>query len=261
VGRVRRLTIALIGAGALAALLVVVWPSGGAAPPEAVTATLSPRAALFGDPVVARIDAPAEARITTSFRPYRIRSATRSGTTRTYVLECLTAACAPGAAATHTVRFPSAVVAVPGREPVAISWPALRVSSRLAAGDAQHPSFRADLAQPHATSRVDPEAVGWTLTALAGVILLGTTVWLVRAVRPRRRVTAPALSRLEQALELVRQSATASAERRRAALDLLAVELGDDPFAGLARTLAWSAKPPEPPAVNLLADEVKETAE
>jgi hypothetical protein len=258
VGSLRRLLVLALGAGAVAGLLVAVWPERHVTR-TIVTASLSPRAPLFGDTVIARIDAPADARVAASFRPFTVRAASRHGTVRTYALRCLSPACVPEPGSARTVAFRSAVVSVPGRQPLAIAWPPLRVGSRLAAEDVARPSFRADTALPRATSSADPELVGWALTALAGALLLGATIWSALSLRPRPRRERER-SPLERALELVERSMTGPAARRRAALDQLAVELGDDPFAGPVRTLAWSPTPPEPPALGLLADEVRETS-
>jgi hypothetical protein len=197
-----------------------------------------------------------------SFTPYSVRSVARHGGSTTYTLECLSARCAPTPGGARQVELPSAVVSVPGSRPVAIAWPPLRVASRLTPAEAAKPTFRTDLTPPRTSSRLDPGALGWTLTSLAGLLVVGSVLWTALALWPRRlrRTADDDLSSLERALGLVARSLDGPAEKRRAALDELAVVLGDDPFAGLVRTLAWSPQPPPAPAVEQVADEVRETA-
>jgi hypothetical protein len=251
----------LRGAAALAGLLVAVWPGGGGGGARPVTASLSPRDPQFGDPVVARVDAPPGTRIHTSFRPFTVRSVTRRGSSTTYTLECLSAACLPAAGGARLVQLPSAVLSLPGAKPIAFAWPPLRIGSRIEAS-AERPSLRVDVSEPHGSAALDPEALGWALTVLAGLLVVAAAAWTALALRPRTRRAVPDddLSSLERALELVRSSLDGPPARRRAALDELALVLGDDPFAGLVRTLAWSPEPPAPPAVEQVADEVRETA-
>jgi hypothetical protein len=268
-GRVRPLLALVAGAAALAALIVAVWPSGGRsnAHPPPVSATLSPRATLFGDPVVAQLAVPNGSRVDASFAPYTVRSVTHQGGTYTYRLECLSIACVPGRAGARTVTLAPAVVRVSGRRPVAIAWPPLRIGSRLSAGDLRHPAFRADVTSPRASSRIDPDALGWGLTSIAGALVLAASAWAALRLRPRQRTLQlvpdlqPEPSALEKALEAVEQSLGGPPERRRAALDALAVAVADEQLAVRARTLAWSPHEPEPPAMRLLAYESRESAE
>jgi hypothetical protein len=162
------------------------------------------------------------------------------------------------------VRLRSAIVRAPGTPPLAIAWPPLRIGSRLTPGDLLHPRFRADVASPQPSSRFDPSKLGWGLTSGAGVLLFAAAALGSSRLRPRRRRLQlvpeldPAPTALESALEAVELSLEAPTERRRAALDALAVALGDEGLAGRARTLAWSPEPPEPPAIRLLAREARE---
>jgi len=242
---------------------VAVWPRGSSEKPPGVSASLSPRAPLFGDPVVARISAPAGARVEASFAPFTVRSATHRHGTYSYTLECVSVACLPGRNGLRLVRLRSAVVRAPDGPPLAIAWPPLRIGSRLTAGDLLRPSFRADVNTPRPSSRFDPDKVGWGLTSGAGVLLFAAVALGSSRLRPRRRTLQlvpelePEPSALERALEAVELSLDAPAEQRRAALDGLALAVGDDGLAGRVRTLAWSPEAPEPPAIRLLADEAR----
>jgi hypothetical protein len=263
-GGVRRLLALLLGAAAAAGLLAALWPGGSTARPRGVSASLSPRAPLFGDPVVAQISAPAGARIKASFKPFTVRAATHRHGTYTYTLECVSLACLPGQDGLRLVRLRPAVVRAPGSPPLAIAWPALRIGSRLTPDDLLHPRYRADVASPRPSSRFDPDKLGWGLTSGACVLLFAAVALgssRLRARRPTLQLVAelePEPSALERALDAVEQSLGGPAERRRAALDALAVALGDEGLAGRARTLAWSPEPPEPPAIRVLAHEARE---
>jgi hypothetical protein len=264
VGGVSRLIALALGAAAVAGLLVAVSPGGTSGRPPGVSASLSPRAPLFGDPVVARISAPAGARVETSFKPFVVRAATHRHGTYTYTLDCVSLACLPGRDGLRLVRLRSAVVRAPGSPPLAIAWPPLRIGSRLTSNDLLRPRFRANLAPPRPSARFDPNKLGWGLTSGAGVLLFAAVALGSSSLRRRRQPLLlvpdlePQPSALESALEAVEQSLEEAPERRRAALDGLAVALDDPALAGRARTLAWSPEPPEPPAILLLAHEARE---
>jgi hypothetical protein len=263
VGGVRRLVPLALAVAAAGGLLAAVWP-GSSRVPSRVSASLTPRAPLFGDPVVARIEAPAGSRVDASFRPFAVRSTSRRGGTRVYTLECLTSACVPDGGRPRVVRLPSAVVRLPGAQPVAIAWPALRIGSRLAPGEALHASFWSETTPPRASSRLDPSTLGWILTALAGALLLGAGAWTASRLRPRRAplrlVSQPDGTPLERALEAVERSVDEPPGRRRTALDALAVALGDEVLARRVSGLAWSEATPEPPAIRVVAHQAREAA-
>jgi hypothetical protein len=265
VGRVTRALPIVLGAAAVAGLLVAVWPDGGRAPEGGISAILYPRAPLFGDQVVARIAAPAGATVDAGFAPYTVRSRTLRGGTRTYRLECLSLACLPGKNGLRLVRLPSAVVRLPTGAPVAIAWPTLRVGSRLDPGDAQRPVFRADLTPPHPSSRLDPDTVGWGLASGAGVLLIAAAGWTARRTRPRTMLQLvpdlePELSPLEDALAALEQALGGPVERRRAALDSLALAVDDPELAARVQALAWSPEPPATPAMRQVAEEARRRA-
>ena len=264
-GGVRRALPLALGAAAVAGLLIAVWPHADVASRRTITTSISPRAPLFGDRVVARIGLPTGATVAASFTPYTVRSLTRRDGTYMYRLECLSSACVPGKNGVRLVRLPSAVVRLPTGPPVAIGWPVLRIGSRLSPGDAQRPTFRVDLSPPRASSRLDPNTVGWGLASGAGILLLAAAGWTARRVRPRAQLQLvpdlePESSPLDEALAAVEQALTGPAERRRAALDRLALALEAPELAERAQALAWSPEPPSPPAMQRLAEEVRRRA-
>jgi hypothetical protein len=265
VGGVKRGLPLALGVAAVAGLLLAIWPHADIAARRTVSTSITPRAPLFGDQVVARIGLPRGATVAASFKPYTVRSVERRGGTTTYRLECLSSACVPGKNGLRLVRLPSAVVRLATGPPVAIAWPVLRIGSRLSPGDTQRPTFRADLSPPRASSRLNPDTVGWGLTSGAGILLLAAAGWTARRVRPSTQLRLvpdlePALSPLDDALAAVERALAGPVERRRAVLDRLALVVEAPDLAERAQALAWSPEPPSPPAMQLLAGEVRRRA-
>ena len=238
----RRTLPLVLAAAAVAAVLVSVQRAGrderpAPSVPIRASTSLSDRASLFGQPLVARLELlvdrarvdPARVRVSVDFSPFRITGAPAVGRERrgratilryAYRLECLAAACAPRAPQ-RVFAFAPAVVHYGtgrGRAP----WPALTVASRLAASDLVARRLR--VPEPTAESyRLPPGTVGW-------------------------------------ALALVTQASSRATEERRTALDRLALALeqaGASPLAAASRRLAWSEPEPEGDAMTELVAAVR----
>jgi hypothetical protein len=181
---------------------------------------LSPRSALFGETVTARVDvtmnraqiAPESIRVTTDFEPWRPvgkpRRTRRDGenTTHlrtTWILRCLTSSCLPPQRPLP-VLFTSATVTYdragggPSGQQLTVNWPTLYMHSRLSPTGAAPPTlgggsspfempWRADMvAMPAVSYRIDPDTAKVPLYAGAGIFaLLG--LGLAYLARPRRR--------------------------------------------------------------------------
>jgi hypothetical protein len=266
---------AVLVAAVLAAVVVMFLPllmdrGGGSRPREAVTidATLTPRAHLFGDQVLAnlsvaldphRIDA-RSVTIETSFAPYATVGEARVVRDPTSVrleatLVCLARACATRAPQ-HALAFPPARVRYRDRSGRAhsarASWPPLLAASRLTPADLRQPQIRVARGPLPVATAADPTAVGWALAAGAGTLLLAAGGALARRLRARPATTEPVpveLPALLSALANVERLADESDSARRSAIDRLARELDRAGLAGLApaaRALAWA--PPVPSA-------------
>jgi hypothetical protein len=296
---------------AIAAALVVAFavvgndrPATGSTAPDdgpiAVSASVAPRVALFGDTISARVDVtvdrakidPDSVRVRGTFRPWtpigeprreREDSGSTSYVRTTFVLRCLSALCVP---ADETSRYdfkPAKVTYEPpaggaGERPVIDAFvPALFVHSRLDAAsfterDPLAAPWRADLVSlPAVTYRVTP----WLLTALlsaGGALLILAAGVLGYPLLPLQREPPPEppppprpiLSPLEQALRLLETPpAEDGGAARRRALALVADELatwGDRRLEGRARALAWSEDTPAVEATRALAATVRERA-
>jgi hypothetical protein len=265
-------------------------PTGGvsesAAPVQAVS-TLAPATPRFADPVSARLDVLvdrnrielATMRIAPRFAPYRLAAVERSRNDvgdasllhYRFKLECLTRACL-GAEQARTVF--QATIAYRERSAEAplrtdVTWPELRLSSRLDPSDRTSPKLRAGLVPIAALSyRVSPGTAAWLLTALALLLGFAGVALAVRALAPSRarvRVRRPgrSLGPLERALALLREaSARGDATAERKALERLAWELRqarEERLSRAARRLAWSEPGPEPEPVGALTEEVART--
>jgi hypothetical protein len=83
-------------------------------------------------------------------------------------------------------------------------------------------------------------------------------------MRPRARpltlVPQPEPTELEQALAAVEESLGEPPDRRRTALDALALAAPDADLARGARDLAWSEEAPAPAAMRLLAQKTRAAA-
>jgi len=246
--------------------------------PVKVHATLAPRAAQYGDRVVAlaellvdpaRVD-PGSVKVVTDFSPYRAFGAptvtrrSEGGLTELryrWALDCLDRGCLPRETARRIVFAP---VRAQYRGGLATSvWPALRVDTRVGPQDLARPALRFDvLPLPKPTQRISPGALHVLLLGGATLALLLAAALLV----PELLALAPAYRRvdrrtpLERALAHVRAARAHDAPPRRRALERLAREV-DDPELGVRiRELAWSPSSPEGTEMERVADEIEEGA-
>ena len=276
---VRRTLPLVLAAAAVAAVVVSVQRAGGdndprpAVPLQAAT-SLSDRASLFGQPLVARLELrvdparvdPSHVRVSVDFSPFRVAGAPavrrgRRGPVTilryAYRLECLTAACAPRAPQRVFAFSPAVVRYARGRGQA--PWPPLTVASRLAPADLVTRTLR--LPETSSESyRLPPRTLAWALAALSVLLLIGAGLAAARLLASRRRGPLLALSPLERALALVTQATSRATEERRTALDRLALALeqaGASPLAAASRRLAWSQPEPEGDAMTQLVAAVR----
>jgi hypothetical protein len=289
---------AVLAAAAIAAVLLAVglaegwWdgraPTSRPGPSIAATASLSPGAVHFGDPLTARAELvvdPARVEISSirfvpQFLSYRVARAERTPshagglTTLSYsfALECLEAGCAPGRAQVP-LTFPDAIVryrarsGAPGR--LAVPWPGITVASRLDDAARAEPAthLSATTSPPPVSYRLSPALLVDGLAGAAGLLVLAAGALLFLAVR--RPAPAPAETRaevvrtpLETALLLVRDAASDGhgPEVRRLALQRLVRELRRSDRGDLARAagrLAWSDDEPSSPTALDLVDRIE----
>lgn len=264
--------------------------------------TVTPRIAVFGDTIRAQVDVtldrrrvdPDSVRVHARFKAWRRvgpRQFVRSDAGPTsylralYVLRCLKQACVPGRDTIvfdfdpASVEFEDRVGDKPRQASVAVRWPRVVIHTRIGAGDltASASPYRADLATVPAPSyRASPGRLiallvaGGVLLALAG-IALAYFGWPRHESEPEpepepERERDPALSPLEQALELLENAARANgaADHRRSlelVAEVLAERAADDGLARTARELAWSPTPPPVAATKGLAARVRATLE
>ncbi|MBD0347578.1 MAG: hypothetical protein ICV59_00375 [Thermoleophilia bacterium] len=258
-----------------------------------VSAVVTPRSHMFGDPLTARLElvfsrtfiAPATVRVRARFRPFRVEQLARSrsdhgDSTRlsfVYRLSCLTAECL-AAGAQRTFEFPAAVVAYAlpgfgGPTSEEVQWPTVTAASRMSEADTEQPSLRATLRPlPEATYRVDPGVVGALALAGALLLVLVATALVVpqlpRALGIRRpawlRRQARPLTPLAHALVRLRAASANGGGDERRALENLALELsrtGRDDLARSARRLAWSPGRPGGAALGDLSVAVERVVE
>lgn len=303
-GKLVAMLIGLATAAGVVVLLGVFAPgwwsgSGGSYAPRTIVATsrITPRSALFGDLVTARLQVlvdprrydPASIQVAPAFQPYAIRSDARRvepGVGRatlvefTYSLQCLTEPCIQAMSQksgktiqTKAIDFPPARLTARSAAGAAVAekvdWPALVVHSRLSAGEIA-------LATPQLDPRTTLPAVSWRLSpnllgalALVGAVLLALgACWLAASIALRdsrlliRRLRIPAhLSSVERALLLAEHAAArGELDEERKALQRLAVELrqaGRRDLAGRAGRLAWSEETPSPEVLGDLVQAVR----
>ena len=240
--------------------------------------TMTPREALFGDPVTAQVDvvvdparvSPASVRVHADFRPYHVESSTIVRThardlTRilfTWRLDCLERKCLPGGPERRVQFAPVRVTWSAGTQ-IAF-WSPLRVASRIDPRDLLRAAPRSDvIRQPALTYAVSPAALVAALVAVAALLLVYPVVRLGRLVG--RLVHILRTSRLERlgpmqrALELLRRaSAGGEGAPSRRALERVARELGDHELSGETRRLAWSRPEPESGEMDSLRTRVEE---
>jgi hypothetical protein len=257
--------------------------------------SISPRAQLFGEDVVARLELlidrdvidPDTISIETNFKPYRATAKPRLERTDqermtrlryTMPLECLEDACAPRSDRKE-VRFPPARVRSKGRVLQRPTWPQLTIGSRL-----QNPTvdesdvfnqrtreqtsgldWRAEVRVAAPTWRIGPTLATVLIVAFAMALLAASFFLLTIAYpglarrlwrRPRR------LSPLERALVVLQHASERGEEtEHRVALDDLATELrelGARELAGTAYALAWDEPPPAADRTAGLSESVRE---
>jgi hypothetical protein len=293
---VRRYILALVPAAAAAAVVLLVglaggwWQGSGRAPrpsrPLVASASLSPRALEFGDPLVARLELlvdpaavdPASIRVESRFAPYHVRATTAETRgagraqliSRTFALECLTPACVPERPEVERDFLPVVVsyrTAAGRAGTMAIDWPSVRLSSHLSDADRAAPvaRMRVDAPLPPVSYRLEPGALRAGLAAGAGALAVLAAVLAALGLRsPCETVPAPEpeLEPLARALLLVRASAANGfPTERRKALSRLARELGASGRSDLAHAaarLAWSAESPSAEAAGTFAAHVEE---
>jgi hypothetical protein len=282
--------VAVVLAAAVGLIAWNAWDKGGGPglgeEPIVGTALLTPEQHLFGDAVRARVELivntervdPDSVEIGANFEPYReLRPVdlTRSedGTITKlrydYVLGCLVARCLPRG--TGRVELGGVAVNYLRRgesEPSAatVEWVPIRAAGRIDPNELEQAALRSDLRDlPSASYRVSPRTVELIALVLAALFAVGAAILILRLL-PLDRFAARLGARivdkrspLEQALELVRESAASgSPEEERRALERLAVELRrtrNPALAGDASRLAWSE--PVPAGTDPLSDEVE----
>ncbi|MEX2612565.1 MAG: hypothetical protein WD380_03220 [Gaiellaceae bacterium] len=293
------MALALAAVALVSAVVVVVlaWNGGDAAddassmvsPDVEAQASLSPRIALFGDTIKARVDVTLDqtlydvgsVRVATTLAPWEIvgkpeRARRDVGATThlstTFVLRCLTDACTPVRAAAP-LDFIAARVTYrelgdesAKRESIEVDWPQLVAYSRIIPAESEVGtsgatiSWRADVVSlPGVSYRVSPGIVLVLLLA-GGLGLAAAGVGLAYVAWPRRALAPPpkpapdplpSLTPLEQALVLLGESARADgAGEQRRALELVAEELAKWGDADLSRAARMLAWSPDVPAVE-----------
>jgi hypothetical protein len=281
----RLLAVAGLAAASVVALVLVATLGGGEGAPEprravAMTTSITPSPAFFGDLVTARAEVmvdrrridPDRVRIEAEFAPYSLvgrpqESRTESGRTTAidvrYTLQCLVAACLPkpGGIALPKLRLSTE------SSTVSASWPRVDVVSRVepAALATDPPPWRQQVALPAVSYRVEPGRLAAVLTLAAAVLALGAFALVGREAARRRRLLvdrARFRSALARALDLARASAARGPDDRRRALALLARVLAFDPNRGrrlapAAARLAWGRSEPSPTGLEALVDEIE----
>ena len=282
--------VAVVLAAAVGLIAWNAWDKGGGPglgeEPIVGTALLTPEQHLFGDSVRARVELivdtgrvdPDSVEIGANFEPYReLRPVelTRSedGTITKlrydYVLGCLVSRCLPRG--TGRVELGGVAVNYLRRgesEPSAatVEWVPIRAAGRIDPNELEQAALRSDLRDlPSASYRVSPRTVELVALVLAVLFAVGAAILILRLLPLDRLATGLGArfvdkrSPLEQALELVRESAASgSPEEERRALERLAVELRrtrNPALAGDASRLAWSQ--PVPAGIDPLSDEVE----
>jgi hypothetical protein len=250
------------------AALVVTAPTQAQGTGVSYRATFSPREALFGDVLDARVDVVVEralvaagtVRVHADFRPYVAVATQRTDRpagrfTRVeyrYRLLCLRKGCLPNGEE-RTITFAPVRITWHGEgraQTQTIVWPSLRLASRLDPKDLSEPTLRSDVVrQPAMTWGVEPSRALVVLLAVAALLLAYPLALAVRLARRTlyvlRTRRLDRLSPLERALELLRRAAAGddSAPSRRA-LERVARELHGHPLGEDARKLAWSRRRP-----------------
>ena len=252
------------------------------------TATLTPRSAAFGDPVLAQLDVVVDTRrvpaasvaVAATFAPWLAhalpvqRSHAGAATLLRYRwrLECLTDTClSTGASRIFTFPTPKVTADATALTP---AWPALQVQRRTTAAEEQRsvPLWRLDSSLPDPTWGASATTLAWLLGAGAALLLLAAGTLLALALRPGAR-ERPRLIGVERGVALVRDALGRGDDAaRRRALESLAGELrlAGSALPGSARDagelasaavrLAWSATPPAGAEIAALLAEIDGSA-
>jgi hypothetical protein len=265
----RRALLALAAVAAIpAALLIAFVPRGGGMPvPKRLGVSVTPLDARFGDKVTARVETPfdaAKAHVTARFAPFTVIAKRRERHAYVFTLQCLTARCLTYGSKVD-FRFAPVVVSYRGKTRL-LAWPIMTAGSRLTRRDVQTPRLRpTKLKPPKPSFGVQPDLLGWSMLAVATMLVVGTGGWGTRQLSRRRPQLALAdaprpldrdVTALQLALEHVAQALPLDPPARRKALDELAAAL-EDLGSGLAaqvRWLAWSEAAPERWTMKELAD-------
>ena len=297
--QLRWLPAGVAGAAAVAAAAVALagigadwWSSVQApSPVEAAvaTATLTPRSAAFGDPVLAQLDvvvdtrrvAAASVTVAATFAPWVAHAlpvTPRQAGAATLLryrwrLECLTDTCL-ATGASRTFAFPAPKVTADDTA-LTPAWPALEVLRRTTAAEEQRdvPPWRLDTSLPDPTWGARATMLAWLLGAGTALLLLAAGTLLALALRPGARQRTR-LAGIERGVALVREALARNDDAaRRRALESLASELRQagaalpgsardgtardaDELAGAADRLAWSATPPAAAEIAALLAEL-----
>jgi hypothetical protein len=253
--------------------------------PIDVTTDITPDAHVFGEPVVATVEAlvdasqidPNSVRVATDFAPYqpaadrtveRRKSGDTAVVTFRFPLHCLEEGCdtsgARGVAEFETGRIFYRFHDSPNDAFGALDWPPFEVASRVSADDVERIRWRAaETSLPDVGYRTDPTTTAALLLALAvafmaGAAVLARRIWWGAPDEDAALVAAgPSETRLERALALARDaSRNGDVPHRRRALERVARELSAvnrPELAAEARELAWSEEGSTEAEVETLA--------
>ncbi len=265
-----------------------------------VETRVTPRVALFGEPVTAEVTAvynrglvkERSLSVVGGFDPFEQIAPQRhtvssdgalTRETWRYRLQCMTRRCLPGepkrqvefqqAQLQYTRLDPGNVLGPDSgraRASAIVDWPPLEIASRLAPDSTQSLTWRAETrALPPVTYRVGPPLA--TAVLFGGTGLLGAAaVLLLAPLAPRRRHAHAHVEEdegatpLERTLALLEESRNGEVGDRRRTLELLARELhagGHPDLADRATRLAWSREEPDPEEAAGLAGTVRAAIE
>ena len=267
-----------LGIAALVGLVVgLVWLAGSPdetlRPNDAieVQTDITPDAHVFGEPVVATVEAlfdatqidPSSVRVVTEFAPYeqvgdrtverRVSGGIGVATFR-FPLRCVEEGCdtsgSRGVAEFETGRVVYRFHDSPNDAFGALDWPPFEVASRVSADDVENIRWRAaETSLPEAGYRATPAWLAALLLAVAvalgtGAVLLARSWWWRPSARLSLEAATPTATPLARALALAREaSLNGDVPRRRRALERVARELraaNSPELEAEARALAWS---------------------
>lgn len=275
-----RTVVIVLAAAAFAAVPALLLARSGSTPAAEPTTPLAVRAAFdqgvaqFGDPVTSRVVVtldrnavrPSTLRVASDVAPFTPLAAatttrTTNGPLETVTIEqrlaCLSSACLVRKPTLPRVRA-AAERRAGGNATAATAWRAPTFRSRVDAKDLARstPRLAVDTTPPAPSYRVSPATAETVLEIVAALAAAGAAALIALHLLSRRRVRVADTDELTRALRLVRESETRAAPDRRRALALLARLLHGE-LGSRANDLAWSAPPPEPPAVDALVSQVE----